>query len=140
MDKEKALIKCEKKSWKNKNFIESVKCTLRGIFYAICSERNIKIQLCFAVIAIIFGFVFNISFVEWCVIVIVITMVLSAEMFNTAIEKTVDLCTKEYNELAKIAKDVSSGAVLLTAIASVMVGMIVFFPRIINEIGNLLKL
>lgn len=140
MDKEKPLVKCSKKSWKNKNFIGSVKCTLNGIFYAICSEKNIKIQLCFAIAAIIFGFVFDINLTEWCSIVIVISMVLSAELFNTAIEKTVDLCTEEYRELAKLAKDISSGAVLIMAIASIMIGMIIFFPKIINAINSLMKI
>ena len=121
--------------WKNKSFIGSVKCTLNGIFYAIRVERNIKIQLCFAILAIVCGFVFAISSAEWCVITIAIFMVLSAEMFNTAIEKAVDLCTEEYSEIAKIAKDVSSGAVLLATICSVIVGLIIFLPRFLALIN-----
>ncbi len=119
------------REWKNKSFLKSVKCTLNGIAYVIRTERNIKIQICFAILAIVCGFIFNISLVEWCIVTILIFMVLSAEMFNTAIEKTVDLCVKEYNETAKIAKDVSSGAVLLTAICSVIGGVIIFLPKVL---------
>ena len=121
--------------WKNRNFIKSVKCTLDGIWYAIKNERNIKIQLCFALMAVICGFVFRISFIEWCTIVFAIFFVLASEMFNTAIEKAVDLCTEEYSEIAKIAKDVSGGAVLLSAINSVIVGLIVFLPKFLKLIG-----
>lgn len=126
----------KKSKWGNKNFFCSVKCTLEGIFYAICRERNIKIQLVFAILAIICGIITSISYIEWCIVVIVIFMVLSAELFNTAIETAIDLYTQEYNELAKIAKDVSSGAVLLTAFCSVIIGIIIFLPKIINLICN----
>ena len=126
----------KKSKWGNKNFLSSVKCTLEGIFYAICHERNFKIQLAFAIIAIICGIITSISYVEWCIVVIVIFMVLSAELFNTAIETAIDLYTQEYNELAKVAKDVSSGAVLLTSICSAIIGIIIFLPKIINLICN----
>ena len=121
--------------WKNKFFLESVKCTLNGIAYVIVNERNIKIQLCFAIAVVICGFLLRISCAEWCLISITIFFVLASELFNTAIERTVDLCTEEYNEVAKIAKDVSGGAVLLSAINSVVVGLIIFLPKIIELIN-----
>ena len=122
--------------WKNKNFIGSVKCTLRGIGYVILNERNFKIQLCFAVAAIICGLAFKISYIEWCIISFAIFFVLVSELFNTAIEKAVDLCTEEYNAIAKIAKDVSGGAVLLSAINSVVIGLIIYLPKAIEFIGK----
>ncbi len=122
--------------WKNKNFIGSVKCTLNGIKHVILNEKNFKIQLCIAVMAIVCGAIFRISSVEWCIISFAIFFVLVSELFNTSIEKTVDLCTEEYNEIAKIAKDISSGAVLLAAINSVIIGLIIFLPKIIEFVGK----
>jgi len=117
---------------KNKNFLSSVKCTISGILYCIKNERNVKIDIIIAILVVLLGFVFKLSKIEWCFIVCVIFFVIVSEMFNTAIEKTVDLYTKEYNEIAKIAKDVSSGAVMLSAICSVIVGCIIFLPKIIG--------
>ena len=122
--------------WKNKNFIGSVKCTLNGIKHVMLNERNFKIQLCFAIVAIVCGIVLKISYIEWCIISFAVFFVLVSELFNTAIEKTVDLCTDKYNEIAKVAKDVSSGAVLLAAINSIVIGVIIFLPKIIEFIGK----
>ena len=119
------------KKWKNKNFGEALINSLKGIGFTIKSELNIKIQLVFMVVVIIAGFLFRITLIEWGLIVLTIFVVLFAEMTNTAIENTVDLVTEDYNEKAKIAKDVASGAVLLTAIMSVIIGVIIFLPRII---------
>lgn len=119
------------KKWKNKNFGEAFINSIKGIGYTIKSELNIKIQLVFMCIVIIAGFVFRITPMEWGLLVLTIFMVLFAEMTNTAIETTVDMITEEYNEKAKIAKDVASGAVLLTAIMSIIIGLIIFLPKII---------
>lgn len=117
--------------WENKNFFKSLRNSINGIFYVIKNGRNIKIQLVFAIFAIILSFILKLDAIEFVAIIIVIFLVLFAECMNTAIEKTVDLCTQEYNEIAKIAKDVSAGAVTVVAILSVIMGLIIFLPKII---------
>ena len=118
--------------WKNQNFFKALKNALNGIGYTIKTQRNIKIQLCFAIFAIIFGFLFKISNIEWMILTTIIFLVLITELFNTAIETVVDLYTEEYNEKAKIAKDVSAGAVLIMSICSLITGTVLFIPKLIE--------
>ena len=79
----------------------------------------------------VMGFVLKVSLMEWAVLVLTMAMVLALEMVNTAIERCVDLVTKDYRELAKIAKDVSAGAVLVMSLFSVVIGIVIFLPKII---------
>ena len=81
-------------------------------------------------LAVILGFYFKISVPEWLSLVIVIGFVLILEVVNTAVETLVDLYTEEFNDLAKASKDTAAGAVLLMAIVSVVVGVIIFGPRL----------
>lgn len=120
--------------FKNPTFFKALKNSLRGIFLSVTKERNIKIQLVMAVIAIICGFVFKISMIEWTILVITIFLVLITESLNTAIEITVDMITNEYNEKAKNIKDIAAGAVLFSAISSVIVGLIIFLPKFLEYI------
>jgi diacylglycerol kinase (ATP) len=78
------------------------------------------------------GFLLQIERDEWLALVLTIALVLAAEGFNTAVEAAVDLASPFYHPLAKIAKDVAAGTVLLTAIASVIVGLILFLPRLLS--------
>ncbi len=68
---------------------------------------------------------------EWCILVLMICLVLVLELINTAIERCVDLVTKDYRELARVAKDVSAGAVLVASMFSVVIGILIFLPKII---------
>lgn len=115
-------------------FVESVGHALDGIEYTINHERNFKIEILFAIIVTIASFILKVSLIEWTILVLVIGIVLALEMVNTAIERCVDLVTKEYKELAKIAKDVSAGAVFVMSIFSVVIGIIIFLPKIIELI------
>lgn len=124
----------KKTKWTTKNFFESFKCALNGIKYGLSSQRNLWIQSVIAIIAILLGIFFKISNLEWVVLSLTIAFVLFAELVNTAIETTVDLITEEFSEKAKFAKDVSAGAVLISAINSVVVGLIIFAGRIIDLI------
>lgn len=118
--------------WKNKNFFDALKNSISGIKYTFKAGRNFKIQLIFAIIAIMAGITFKISMVEWTVIILLIFLVLFAEMINTVTEIIVDMITTEYNESAKNAKDVAAGAVTLCALCSVVVGLIIFIPKILK--------
>ena len=95
-------------------------------------ERNFRIELCFAVAAVVLGVALRIDFAEWAVIALCIGVVLSGECANTALEAVVDLASPEYHELAKTAKDCAAGAVLVTSIASLFVAAFVFLPKMIG--------
>ena len=83
------------------------------------------------------SFILKVSIIEWGILVLVISMVLALEMINTAIERCVDLVTKEYKELAKNAKDIAAGAVLVMSMFSVVIGIIIFLPKIMNLLGGI---
>lgn len=119
------------------SFNESLGHALDGIEYTINHERNFKIELFFAIVVTIMSFILKVSIIEWGILVLVISMVLALEMINTAIERCVDLVTKEYKELAKNAKDIAAGAVLVMSMFSVVIGIIIFLPKIMNLLGGI---
>ena len=119
------------------SFAESVGHALDGLEYTINHERNFKIELAFAMLVTILSFILKVSLIEWTILVLVISMVLALEMINTAIERCVDLVTKDYKELAKLAKDIAAGAVLIMSMFSVVIGIIIFLPKIINLLGGI---
>lgn len=118
--------------WGNKNFFQSLKNALNGIKFVWQYGNNIKIQVVFGVLTIIIGIILDLSKIEFLILILTIFTVLICEVFNTAIEKLVDLYTLEYNEIAKIVKDVAAGAVTLSSIMSIIIGIILFLPKIIN--------
>lgn len=103
----------------------------QGIASAAARERNMQIHIFISVIVIIAGFVFSISKIEWIAILLAIGGMIALEMMNTAIERTVDMYTKEFHPLAKQAKDIAAGGVLIFAIISVVIGLIIFLPRVL---------
>lgn len=109
----------------------SFKFGFEGIASAAAKERNVQIHIGISVFVILAGFIFSISKYEWIAIILSIGGMISMELMNTAIERTVDLFTKEYHPLAKQAKDIAAGAVLVFAIASVLIGLVIFLPRLI---------
>ena len=116
---------------KKGSLFSSFKYAFSGIFAVIKKERNIKIHLLAMILVSIFGFIFKLSTTEWLICLILFGVVLSAELFNTAIEVTVDLAMPEKNEKAKLAKDAAAGAVLILAIFAAIIGIIIFAPKII---------
>ena len=103
-----------------------------GLLYSLRTQRNFRIHIVAAILVIIAGLILSISILEWAIIAVVIVMVLAAEMANTVVEALVDMVTEKYHPLAKVAKDVSAGMVLLTAIGAVVVGVLVFFPKLLQ--------
>ena len=116
--------------WKNKNFLEALKNAINGIKYVFKMERNFKIQLFFAILVIIVSILLNISYVEFAIIVLLIFLIFFAEFFNTILETIIDMYTKEYNEKAKIAKDVAAGAVTKLSISTKIKGALNFIKKI----------
>ncbi len=115
---------------KTKSLIESFNYAVKGIIYALKKERNMKIHFSMATIVIISSLFFNFTKMELLMIFFAIALVIISELLNTAVEKTVDLITDKYHPLAKVAKDVAAGAVLIAAINSVIVGYLLFFDKI----------
>ena len=110
-------------------------CAGEGIRYAFASQRNLKIHLVFAVIAVVLGLVLQISQAGWLAVMLCIVLVMSLEILNTAVESVVDLVSPEWNILAKRAKDCSAGAVYLAAFGSVIVACIVYLPALTSLLG-----
>ncbi len=119
---------------KTKKLINSFKYAIEGIISSFRTEQNMKIHVFIMIVVIILGIILKLSALEWIILTIVIALVISAELFNTTIETVVDMITKEKNEKAKLAKDVAAGAVLVLAIGSVVVGLIIFIPKILGII------
>jgi len=102
-----------------------------GLGYCLRTQRNFRIHLSIAFLGTIAGLLFGLSLLEWAIFGVMVVTVLAAEMVNTMVEALVDLVTSEYHPLAKVAKDVAAGVVLLTAIGSVVVGMLIFLPKLL---------
>lgn len=113
-----------------KKFIKSFYYAFQGIISSLKQEKNMKVHIIIMLIVIICGIIFKISKIEWIICIILFALVISLELVNTSIEKTVDLITQEKNEIAKIAKDVAAGAVLVAAIAAAIIGLLIFVPKI----------
>ncbi len=103
-----------------------------GIWYALRYNQNMRIHLLAAIVVLVAASFFQVSGVETAILGIMILLVIAAEMINTAIEEMVDLITKEHREEAKVAKDVSAGMVLVTAIGAIIIGSFIFIPHIIT--------
>ena len=124
------------KSKDKRKFSGSIKNCLEGINFVITNESNFKKEIVIGIIALLLSYILKISRIEFIIILIMIALVLTSEIINTSIEKVVDLYTRDYNNLAKIAKDVSAGSVLVMSIFSLLVGVIIFLPKIINVLGG----
>ncbi len=108
----------------------SFRYAFEGIVYLFRTQRNAQIHATVSFIIVLLGAAFQISRAEWLTIVLAIMIVICAEGANTAIEAAVDLASPSYHPLAKIAKDVAAGTVLLAALGAVVVGVIIFLPRL----------
>ena len=126
-DKEEKQMKNQKKDPLYKSF----KYAFEGIFAGIKKERNMKIHCIAAILVIISGIIFKISAIEWCVCFLLFGLIMALELVNTSVEAVVDLVTNDYHPLAKLAKDTAAGAVLIAAIMSVIIGCIIFIPKIL---------
>lgn len=120
-----------------RSFKRSLKDCLNGFSFVIVNEDNFKREVIIAIIVLIMCFALKLSRLEFVIILLTIGMVLITEVINTAIEKTIDLYTNKYNEIAKIAKDVSAFAVLLTSFFAVIIGINIFGVKILNMLGGI---
>jgi undecaprenol kinase/diacylglycerol kinase (ATP) len=115
----------------------SFKYAFNGLIILIREEHNARIHLIAAVLAIILGFVLEISLTEWISIIFAIGLVVSLEIINSAIENIADYISPENNKQIKRIKDLAAAGVLVGAIASVCIGLIIFLPKIIKIVKML---
>lgn len=124
MKQKNKLIKILKKR------INSFKYAIEGFCQSFKTERNMKIHIIIMIIVIIAGILLKINIQEWITCIICFVLVVGGELFNTAIETVVDIVMPEKNEKAKLAKDISAGAVLALAIGALIIGLLIFIPKL----------
>lgn len=117
-----------------RTFIKSLGHALTGIHTAWTYEFNMRIHCILAAVAFLTGLYLKLSRSEWLVLCLTITLVIFAELMNTALEANVDLVTKEHRPEAKLAKDVAAGAVLVTSLNALIVAWIIFGLRLFPEL------
>lgn len=122
-----------------KKTLESFNNAITGIIDTVRTERNMKIHLIAAVGILIVSFFFDISKFEFLILAVTITMVIAAELINTAIEAAIDMTTNYYHPLAKVAKNAAAGAVLVTAISAVLVGYVIFWDKLSSFSFDLIR-
>lgn len=122
------------------SLLRAFRCAFAGVWYLFRTQRNAQIHLLISACVIALGLVLGLARWEWLVLVLTIALVLAAEGINTAIEAAVDLATSTYHPLARVAKDVAAGAVVICALAAITVGCLVFIPHLWPLLQRLLAL
>ena len=122
----------EKKRFSVIERLKSATNAVRGLGILVKTTHNLRGHIFFGTLAVYLGFIFHISSTEWLFIIFVIGLVIITETLNTAIEIDIDLTSPNYHPYARDTKDVAAGAVLLSAFAAVIIGLVVFLPKIQN--------
>ena len=132
MNSKTKLLKSRRISYRtSQNVFVSFRYAFNGIKYTFRNSRNFKIQVLFAIFGLIIGAILKLDKTDYLILLVTVFSVLTLEILNTSIESLVDLVVKKkFNNLAKIAKDCSAGAVLLASINSVIIGIGLFIPKI----------
>lgn len=121
----------ENKPFRISDRIKSLGFAIEGIGTFFRTQHNAWIHIAAAIAVVVTGFLLKVNTTEWCWLISAIAIVLIAEMFNTAIEFLTDLASPEIHPKAKMVKDVAAGAVLISALAAVAIGLIIFLPKLI---------
>ncbi len=118
-----------------KKRIDSFRFAFKGLADLFISQPNARIHGVATIIALISGGILGLSKIEWCLIILCIFAVLAAEAFNTALEYLTDLVSPEYHVLAGKTKDVAAAGVLLTAFGALIIGIIIYLPKILTYLN-----
>ena len=111
--------------------LQSFKYAWNGICFLLKNERNAWIHIAAFIFVIFLGIWLQISMAEWCLVFIVSALVMASEAFNSSVEKLVDHVSPGFNKTAGTIKDLAAGGVLLTAIAAIITGLLIFIPKVI---------
>lgn len=118
-----------------RGFIRSFSFAGQGIWYAVRTQRNMKVHLLAAAVAVGAGLALRISTADWACVLLAVGLVLTAEALNTVVEALTDLVAPQFHPLAKIAKDTAAGAVLIASAAALAAGLVIFIPRLLKLAG-----
>ncbi len=113
-------------------FVRSFGYAFRGIWLLLRTQRNAKVHALAVLVVVVAGFWLDIPRAEWLTVTVMCTLVLALEAVNTAIEAVVDLASPQYHELAKRAKDVAAGAVLIAALGALIIAALIVGPRLVQ--------
>lgn len=109
-------------------FIQSCRKACRGVAYSLKTEKHLRFHFFASAIVISFSLYLRLAREDWLFVIYAMGSVIVAELFNTALERAVDIVQPSYHPIAGIAKDIASGAVLVTAVQAIIIGIIVFTP------------
>jgi len=121
------------------NFFSPFRNATQGFLSAFQSEANLKIHLAFCLLAVLMGWLVELTLLEWAVLILTISAVFIAEFINTAVEYVVNLASPRYHEMARKAKDISAAGVLIAACASLLIGALLFLPKLILMASSLIN-
>lgn len=128
-----ADIKEEENTKKNKDFITSLEFAVKGIQTVFEEERNMRKHVCLGGLAMLAGVIFRLNRLEWLWIFLAVFLVWIVEIINTVFENVVDMCTDHhFHPIGKKIKDMAAGAVLMTSLFAVIVGLIIFLPKLLE--------
>ena len=120
-----------------KTFFKAVVYAAEGVKYFFSRNRNAKFQLVMGITAIVLGFTVSLPAFQWLLVLHCIGLVISLEMINSAIEKYCDLVTTDYHPRIKVIKDMAAGSVLVASMISLVIGLIIFIPALVNFLNAL---
>jgi diacylglycerol kinase len=121
----------------NRSIVGSFRYAFAGLWYVLRTQQNARIHLLITVGVIALGAWLEVSLTQWAVLALTIGLVLAAEMLNTVAERLVDLISPDYHPLAGTVKDVTAGAVLLSAITAIIVGLLILGPPLWGRLVNM---
>ena len=127
----KWVSKGKKKKYSLKRFFKGFGYAFSGIIHGFKSEQNLLIDFILGIIAIVLAILLKFSNIELCMVLLTIGLIMGLELMNTAIEYTVDMAMPEIHPLAKLSKDIAAGSVLLASVCALVVGIILYLPKII---------
>jgi undecaprenol kinase len=119
-----------------RRLLDSFRYALQGIDHTFHTQANLRIHTVIAIAVLLAGLWLQLNTGEWAIIVVTMMIVFSAELFNTALEAAVDRFGPEQHPLAKVAKDAAAGAVLITALGAVVVGVLILGPKLLAVIAR----
>ncbi|HET7449865.1 MAG TPA: diacylglycerol kinase [Gaiellaceae bacterium] len=118
--------------------LDSFNFAFEGIIHVLRTQRNLRIHFGVAVAVLILALIVDVTKIELIALLLSVTFVLIAEMLNTAVEAAIDIATTSFDPMAKLAKDIAAGAVLIAAVNALAVGYIVFSGKVADRSSNLL--
>ena len=112
--------------------VKSFGYAIEGIIYSFNKGTHFKIHIAFAIFVIVLGLIYKLSVYEWLVIILISSAVISSEAINTAIEEACDVLHPEHHPGARLAKHCAAGGVLILSVAAVLIGLLIFIPKILS--------